>query len=217
VAVQTVYQLAMQHIDPFRSMHIGNLFASAAASACADRPIVCVFTSSTSPGLHAVIQSSHLADQAVVLNAPSKASRKEIIASLIEKKTAGSLLQPSVDFAAVSAMTDGYLPADLRDLVDRAIHNALTRRDSGKVSRLRNSGAHADTAQPLELTEDNFTAAQKDFTPISLQSIKLQYSDTRWADIGGLRDTRRVLRETLEWPTKYARIFANCPLRLRSG
>ena len=33
----------------------------------------------------------------------------------------------------------------------------------------------------------------------------------------GLHETRRVLRETLEWPTKYAPIFAQSPLRLRSG
>lgn len=33
----------------------------------------------------------------------------------------------------------------------------------------------------------------------------------------GLRETKKVLRETLEWPTKYAAIFAKCPLRLRSG
>src|ERR1700761_8451001 len=33
----------------------------------------------------------------------------------------------------------------------------------------------------------------------------------------GLQETRRILRETLEWPTKYAAIFAKCPLRLRSG
>lgn len=33
----------------------------------------------------------------------------------------------------------------------------------------------------------------------------------------GLAETRRVLRETLEWPTKYAAIFAQSPLRLRSG
>jgi hypothetical protein len=33
----------------------------------------------------------------------------------------------------------------------------------------------------------------------------------------GLHATRQVLRETLEWPTKYAAIFAKCPLRLRSG
>lgn len=33
----------------------------------------------------------------------------------------------------------------------------------------------------------------------------------------GLIEPRRILRETLEWPTKYAQIFASCPLRLRSG
>jgi peroxin-1 len=33
----------------------------------------------------------------------------------------------------------------------------------------------------------------------------------------GLAETRRMLRETLEWPTKYAAIFAQSPLRLRSG
>jgi peroxin-1 len=33
----------------------------------------------------------------------------------------------------------------------------------------------------------------------------------------GLHEPRRVLRETLEWPTKYAQIFAQSPLRLRSG
>lgn len=64
---------------------------------------------------------------------------------------------------------------------------------------------------------DDFVAAQEAFTPISLRGISLQKSDVRWADIGGLHDARQILRETLEWPTKYARIFAKCPLRLRSG
>lgn len=35
--------------------------------------------------------------------------------------------------------------------------------------------------------------------------------------IVGLTETRKILLETLEWPTRYAPIFANCPLRLRSG
>jgi hypothetical protein len=33
----------------------------------------------------------------------------------------------------------------------------------------------------------------------------------------GLHEVKRILRETLEWPTKYAPIFAQAPLRLRSG
>lgn len=32
-----------------------------------------------------------------------------------------------------------------------------------------------------------------------------------------MTETKSILLETLEWPTKYAPIFANCPLRLRSG
>lgn len=35
--------------------------------------------------------------------------------------------------------------------------------------------------------------------------------------VTGLYETKRVLRETLEWPTKYGPIFAQSPLRLRSG
>ena len=33
----------------------------------------------------------------------------------------------------------------------------------------------------------------------------------------GLHETKSMLRETLEWPTKYGPIFAQSPLRLRSG
>lgn len=89
-----------------------------------------------------------------------------------------------------------------------------------------------DWSQPVLLPED-FTKAHEDFVPLSLRGVKLQKSEVSWSDIGGehpgpcedsrlirmtgLEETRRVLRETLEWPTKYGAIFAKCPLRLRSG
>lgn len=64
---------------------------------------------------------------------------------------------------------------------------------------------------------DCFANAIRDFKPLSLRDVKLQKSNVNWSDIGGLHEVRQVLRETLEFPTKYAAIFANCPLRLRSG
>jgi len=69
----------------------------------------------------------------------------------------------------------------------------------------------------LVLTADDFNKAQVGFTPLSLRDVKLQKSEVQWSDIGGLHETRKTLRETLEWPTKYGAIFASCPLRLRSG
>nr|P46463.1 RecName: Full=Peroxisomal ATPase PEX1; AltName: Full=Peroxin-1; AltName: Full=Peroxisome biosynthesis protein PAS1 [Komagataella pastoris]CAA85450.1 PAS1 [Komagataella pastoris] len=67
------------------------------------------------------------------------------------------------------------------------------------------------------IQKDNFDSALSGYIPQSLRGVKLQKSDVRWDDIGGLRDAKSILLETLEWPTKYAPIFSSCPLRLRSG
>jgi peroxin-1 len=88
--------------------------------------------------------------------------------------------------------------------VDRSLHQAAIR--AGKSGRVT-----------LDLSLADVRLAQADFTPLSLRDVKLQKSEVEWSDIGGLQETRRVLRETLEWPTKYGAIFASSPLRLRSG
>lgn len=49
---------------------------------------------------------------------------------------------------------------------------------------------------------------------VRLSSIFVHKSDPKRL---GLYKTRRMLRETLEWPTKYGPIFKQSPLRLRSG
>ncbi len=93
----------------------------------------------------------------------------------------------------------------------------------------------------LVLTTDDFTEAQKNFTPSSLKGINLQKSDVAWNDIGGtpsavvvwpqplkksfshhisspgLVEVRQTLKETLEWPTKYAHLYKDVPIRMRSG
>ena len=51
----------------------------------------------------------------------------------------------------------------------------------------------------------------------AVQYTLLGNNDTFLTIHPGLHETRRVLRETLEWPTKYGPIFAQSPLRLRSG
>lgn len=144
------------------------------------------------------------------------------MASLVKAKARASNLQEkNLDFATIAGMTEGYQPADLRDLVDRSIHQAAIRSKSDSLVRILPSYSTMHPliyrTQALELTLDDFTAAQVGFVPLSLRDVKLQKSEVQWADIGGLHETRRVLRETLEWPTKYGAIFASCPLRLRSG
>ncbi|TPX16431.1 uncharacterized protein E0L32_003725 [Thyridium curvatum] len=124
-------------------------------------------------------------------------------------ETTGFVLQDDLDFLDIAGQTDGYMPGDLNLLVARARNEALMR--SVTESPLD------DGSGSVELARVDFDNALKGFTPASLRNVTLQSSTTTFSSIGGLQETRRVLLETLEYPTKYAPIFAKCPLRLRSG
>lgn len=120
----------------------------------------------------------------------------------------GFVLSADLGFLDVAALTDGYMPADLKVLVSRAQKEAV-------LATINDTSSHP--SDHILLTRTHFDLALNGFTPASLRNVSLQTSKTTFASIGGLRETRRILLETLEYPTKYAPIFARCPLRLRSG
>jgi len=123
--------------------------------------------------------------------------------------TDGFVLDRDLDFLDLAGQTDGYMPGDLVLLVSRARGEALIR-------SFQTSPDITETTT-IRLGKEDFAAALKGFTPASLRNVTLQSSTTMFSSIGGLKDTRKTLLETLQYPTKYAPIFAQCPLRLRSG
>ncbi|KAF9879737.1 peroxisome biosynthesis protein [Colletotrichum karsti] len=120
--------------------------------------------------------------------------------------TGGFVLDHDLDFLDIAGLTDGYMPGDISLLVARARNEAIIR----SVSEENDGGA-------VNLGRVDFDSALKGFTPASLRNVSLQSSTTTFSSIGGLTETRQVLLETLQYPTKYAPIFEQCPLRLRSG
>jgi len=200
-----------EHIDSFRYRHLAEEFLSIAKAATKGKLVVLVSTCSSSVSIHNLLRSeTHIFSETLDLKGLSRTSRREILTELIKLKASKSSLDISrIKLDALSSeKTEGYLPSDLKDLVDRAVHQAIIR--SLKTT-------HRDPSKPISLELSDFETAQSGFVPISLRDVKLQKSTVNWSDIGGLVETRRILRETLEWPTKYPSIFANCPLRLRSG
>ncbi len=123
-----------------------------------------------------------------------------------EKSIDGFTISPDLDFLDLAGETDGYMPGDLVLLVQRARNEALIR-----------SVSSTSINSTIELSRKDFDAALIGFTPASLRNVTLQTSTTTFDSIGGLKTTRKVLLETLQYPTTYAPIFAQCPLRLRSG
>lgn len=152
--------------------------------------------------LNGFLFQSHTVENFFHLTAPDKQARLQIIENYLVKRLGGKI---NFDIMDIVFETEGYLPNDLKILCDRIYHESLFNQ-----SVLQDGSA-------LEITKDQFEKSLKGYTPSNLRGVKLQKSSISWSDIGGLKDAKNVLLETLEWPTKYAPIFANCPLRLRSG
>ncbi|KAJ3727064.1 P-loop containing nucleoside triphosphate hydrolase protein [Lentinula raphanica] len=199
--------------DSFRTRQITeiflSIFSSSARSASVNcRGIIILATAPTSAALHPLITSAHIFEEVIHVTPPNKDARRDILSKIVHDRlnAANDLTQAPdapINFSYLATQTEGYSATDLQDLVSRAIHQVTMRLTS-------------ENKEPI-LTIADFEAARADFVPLSLRDIKLDKSDVSWADIGGLHETCRILRETLEWPTKYGPIFAQSPLRLRSG
>lgn len=97
--------------------------------------------------------------------------------------------------SSVAAATEGYAPADLATVVVRAQTEAVVRQSSAHTGS-SGGGGNTDASMTLE----DFKSALRDFVPACLRGVKLFKSTVAWSHVGGLEDTRRVLRETLELP-----------------
>ncbi|KAJ7835704.1 P-loop containing nucleoside triphosphate hydrolase protein [Mycena leptocephala] len=188
----------LEHADSFRTRHITEIFISLYSSSAR----------SAAPNSRGVVLLATASSTAAV-KAPNKNARKEILARIVHERLSVARdmqVDPEspLNYAVLATQTEGYSATDLQDLVARAVHQIAVRSADGSKPFL---------VQPL-LASTDFDAAQVDFVPLSLRDVKLQNSEVSWSDIG---ETRRILRETLEWPTKFGPIFAQSPLRLRSG
>ncbi|KAI8379654.1 P-loop containing nucleoside triphosphate hydrolase protein [Radiomyces spectabilis] len=205
----------VEHADSTRSRHLAELFFRLASTMTKRHSIAIIATSQQQQSVHPSLVTNHVFSELKHLNPPNRDERKEILRSIMaDGPEILTKSLPRIDLVSVASETEGYLAADLKALVERAVHEGAVRSikkdlDAGLIEQ-----EHTPT---FELKQEDFTKARDGFVPSSLRGVKLQSSGVQWSDIGGLNETRKALLETLEWPTKYAAVFSQCPLRLRSG
>ncbi|TGZ78353.1 AAA-domain-containing protein [Ascodesmis nigricans] len=193
--------------DNSRVRQLSEVVVSIIKKHTATKSVMVLATCQAKESLHAHLIGSHIFRETVPLKAMTKEGRATVLNGLISKAANPST---DLDIREIAAKTEGYMPGDLALLVDRARHEAVVR-------TIEAATGNVEIPNAITLTPDDFDAALAGFVPAGLRGVKLQTSGAAWKDIGGLQETRKILLETLEWPTKYAPIFASCPLRLRSG
>ncbi|XP_068188503.1 peroxisomal ATPase PEX1 isoform X2 [Antennarius striatus] len=135
----------------------------------------------------------------------TEAQRSEILRHVILRRD--HLLEETLqtlDLPAVAKETEGYTPEDLVLLLERAIHaNTAHRR-------------HSDRGVCLAWRD--FEQALKGFTPPSLWGVDLHTpSEVGLERVGGLKEVRQQLMDTILLPAKYPILFSNLPIRHHSG
>ncbi|ANB12607.1 AAA family ATPase peroxin 1 [Sugiyamaella lignohabitans] len=207
----------IEHADATKTRQLAEVFKLLTESTVSVRNVSILASSVTKESLHSSLITNHIFEEILHLKSPDKYVRETILNQAVA--SLGLVKDPSFDILEVAGSTEGYQPGDLWTLVERANHETLFERiEAGHYGTVAENGsANGSDAPGSTINQSHFDDAMKDFVPSSLRGVKLQKSSVSWSEIGGLRETKKVILETLEWPTRYAPIFANCPLRLRSG
>ncbi len=131
-------------------------------------------------------------DREIAIGVPDRTARARILAIHSRRMP----LAEDVDLAEIAEITHGYVGADLEVLCKEAGMVALRR----LVPRMRFEADRAPEldAASLRITRDDFLAAYKVVEPTSTREFLAEHPRVRFADVGGLAETKRTLRSIVQ-------------------
>lgn len=150
-------------------------------------------------------------DREIVLPVPDRNGRLQIL----DIHSRGMPLAKDVDLAELARVTHGFVGADLEALCREAAMNCL-RRILPDID-FAQSDIPYDVLMTLELSREDFLAAQRQIEPSALREVFVEVPTTTWDDIGGLEEVKRVLREAIEWPLKYGALLEAADVKPSKG
>ena len=140
-------------------------------------------------------------DREIEIGIPDRDGRLEII----QIHTRGMPLADDVDLTYLADKTHGYAGADISALCKEAAMAALRRvlpemdLDADEIP--------IDMLNRIAVTKSDFKEALKDLQPSSIREVLIERPNVKWEDIGALESAKQELKEAVEWPLKYGKVF----------
>jgi transitional endoplasmic reticulum ATPase len=114
-------------------------------------------------------------------------------------------LSEDVDLKKLADRTHGYAGADISALCKEAAMAAL-RRILPQVD-LETEEIPVDILEKISVTKDDFKEALKDLQPSAMREVLIEKPNVKWEDIGALESAKQELKEAVEWPLKFGKVF----------
>ena len=138
----------------------------------------------------------------IEIKPPDCDQRESILRSLYTESKIGLEWNIPPESQIIKTLTNGYLPGDLKSLVEQVVHEFVKRKSGLNVSNLNVSSV-----------SELFESVLESFIPTSLRGLNLKTSSSRkLSDIGGLNQVKEELLETLLWPFKYPILYSKIPV-----
>ena len=150
-------------------------------------------------------------DREIEIGIPDRDGRHEILVI----HTRGMPLADDVDLDWLADKTHGYTGADLSALTKEAAMAAL-RRVLPDVD-LEAEEIPREVLNSISVTADDFKAAIRDMQPSTMREVLIEKPNVRWEDIGALEQAKQELKEAVEWPLKYGKVFEHMSAKPPKG
>jgi len=136
-------------------------------------------------------------DREIDISIPDATGRLEIL----RIHTKNMKLDDDVDLESIASETHGYVGSDLAQLCTEAALQCI--REKMDVIDMEDETIDAEVLNSMAVTMDHFRTALGTSNPSALRETVVEIPTVTWADIGGLEEVKRELKETVQYPVEY--------------
>lgn len=151
-------------------------------------------------------------DRELEIAIPDEDGRHEIL----KIKTKDMQVEPDVDLFQIARDTHGFVGADLQQLTLEAALQCI-RSNIGSMDIDSEDPVPDESLELLRVNNEHFTHALTVCDPSTLRDNKVEIPDTKWADIGGLEETKRELQEMVRYPIEHRHLFERFGMQASRG
>ncbi len=172
--------------------------------------IICVGATNRINTIDEALRRPGRFDREIEFGVPNVKGRKEIF----QIHTRGMPMEEDVDLDNYAEITHGFVGADIMAICREAAMFSL-RRVLPKINL--DEPIPSEIIQELKIKDEDFVKATNLIEPSAMREVMVEIPDIFWEDIGGLEDLKQELREAVEWPLKYPKLFEKAGIRPLNG
>ncbi|MCK4379841.1 MAG: CDC48 family AAA ATPase [Candidatus Lokiarchaeota archaeon] len=172
--------------------------------------IICVGATNRINTIDEALRRPGRFDREIEFGVPNVKGRREIF----QIHTRGMPLEDNVNLDNYAEITHGFVGADIMAICREAAMFSL-RRILPKINL--DEQIPGEIIQELKITDEDFNKASNLIEPSAMREWMVEIPDMGWKDIGGLEEIKNELKEAVEWPLKYPKLFEKAGIRPLNG